>query len=79
MPVGMFGNHTTDAVEPPASLPQLNVGDTCELCQHGGFFPLRDSFDMLAPYRHRHCAGVALENNPVRGFRIPLRASFQAA
>ena len=79
MPVGVCGNHATDAVEPPASLPQLNVGHTCELGQHGGFLGLRDSLGVLAPYRHGHAAGVALKNDPLRRFRIPLRASFQAA
>jgi hypothetical protein len=79
MPVGVFGNHATDAVEPPATFPQLNVGDTCELGQHDGFFALRDSFGVLAPYRHRHSAGIALENDPSRRFRIPLRTLFQVA
>jgi hypothetical protein len=34
---------------------------------------------VLAPYRHGHATGVALENDPLRHFYIPLCASFQGA
>jgi hypothetical protein len=34
---------------------------------------------VLAPYGHGHSADVTLQNDPLRRFRIPLRALFQGA
>ena len=75
--MGVIGDHPTDAVKSPATFTQLDVRDAGELCEHGRFLFLGDILRVLAPHCHGDPAGIALENNPLRCFRIPVRSPTQ--
>ncbi len=72
--MGVIGDHATDAVKPPVTFTQLDIRDAGELCEHGCFRFLGDVLRVLAPHRHGDPAGIALENNPLRCLRIPVRS-----
>ena len=76
MPMRVFGDHATNTVEPPAPCPELDVGHTRQLGEHRSFLGFLDRLGVLAPYGHGYSAGIALEDDPLWRFGIPLSARF---